>query len=132
MLIVYMMGIYMLAILLLSVLTYFTSLRVTKVKQTFKHLALANAFALVASAVIGAALNVAEQWLPTTEGIAVFKPLLTLALSIIIYGQSYSRQLKDANGQNIPVKLGYMIAGANFSIILIVGLTLVYAVSLFS
>lgn len=131
MLIVYMMAIYVVAILLLSVLTYFTSLRVTKVKQTFKHLALANAFALVASAVVGAALNVAQQWLPSAELLAILKPLVTLALSIIIYGQAYSRQLKDASGQNIPAKLGYLISGANFAIILIIGFTLVFTVSFF-
>lgn len=131
MLIVYMMGIYLAAILALSLLTYFTSLRVTKVRQTFKHLALANAFGLMASVVVGSALNVAEQYVPASWQFAVYKPLLTLALSILIYAKSYSRQLRDSTGELIPPKLGYLIAGANFSIILLVGLILVYTVSYF-
>lgn len=126
MLIVYMMGIYLAAILALSLLTHFTSLRVTKVRQTFKHLALANTFGLMGSVVVGSALNVPASW-----QFAVYKPLLTLAFSILIYGKSYSRQLRDSKGELIPPKLGYLIAGANFSIILLVGLTLVYTVSYF-
>lgn len=131
MLIVYMMGIYIAAILLLSLLTYFTSLRVTKVRQSFKQLALANAFAVMASVVLSAGLNLAEHQLPATLQFSLYKPLLMLALSIMIYGQCYSRHLQDISAKHIPAKLGYLIAGANFSIILIVGFGLVFALSYF-
>lgn len=130
MLIVYMMVIYLAAILLLSLLTYFTSLRITKVKQSYKQIAMANAFAVMASAVVAAALNVVEHYLPESLLLTVYKPLLTLALSVVIYGQFYSKRLQAANGQPIPARQGYMIATANLAIILILGLGLVLLTSL--